>query len=94
MTISWSEEAVLSYKETIDVILESWSIDIFERFIEKLNTLFKKLKSHKILCPKSVISNLRKRIIPKQTSLIYRIKSDNLIEIILFINIRNKHKYQ
>mgnify|MGYP000061851155 FL=1 len=93
MKIVWSEEAALSYEELIDFILEKWTVEIVDNFIEKLNSLLFKLSKHKNLCPKSAIKNLRKCLVSEQTSLIYRVKSYNLIEIVLFVDNRSKHPY-
>lgn len=93
MKIVWSEEAALSYEEVIDFILEKWTIDIVANFIEKLNALLFKLSKHKNLCPKSAIMNLRKCLVSEQTSLVYRVKSSDLIEIVLFVDNRSNHPY-
>ena len=50
MKIVWSEEAALSYEELIDFILEKWTVEIVDNFIEKLNALLFKLSHHKNLC--------------------------------------------
>ena len=93
MKIVWSEEAILSYEKTIDFILERWNSTILTSFMAKVNTLLNKLSNHSKLCPKSLKMDLRKCIVSEQTSLVYRIKNDNLIEIVLFVDNRSKHNY-
>ena len=90
MTIDWSDEAVLTYNKTIDYLLEEWNADIAENFETKTNSLLDRLKTHKHLCPESNIIHLRKCVLHKNTSLIYRVKND-IIELVAFINNNTEH---
>ena len=90
--IVWSEEAKLSYENTIDFILENWEIEIAERFEKITNTLLDQLLINKKLCPESKIKALRKCILHKNTSLIYRVRKNN-IELVAFIDNRSEHSF-
>jgi plasmid stabilization system protein ParE len=92
MKIIWSNQAKISYEKIIDFILEQWSPDIAFNFESKTNRLLDNLKNNKKLCPVSKKKQLRKCIIHKNTSLIYRIIEQN-IEIVTFIDNRSKHQY-
>ena len=92
MKIVWSEQARTSYIKTIDNLLENWTIEIVINFENLTNNVLDKLKKKKYLCHESKQTKLRKCIIHKNTSLIYRIKKSN-IELITFIDNRSEHQY-
>lgn len=92
MKIIWSDQAKISYEETIDFILEQWSPDIGLDFENKTNDLLDKLKKNTKLCPNSKKKQLRKCVIHKNTSLIYKIVKPN-IELVTFIDNRSGHQY-
>lgn len=92
MKIIWSEQAKNSYEKIIDFILEQWNSDIALDFESKTNTLLDKLKQNKNLCPASKKTKLRKCVIHKNTSLIYKINNPN-IELVTFIDNRSQHNF-
>lgn len=92
MSIVWSNEAKVTYDDIIDDLLKKWSIDIAIDFEIKTNNLLDNLIIHKKLCPPSNMKKLRKCVIHKNASLIYRIKS-NTIELVTFIDNRTEHNY-
>ncbi|RLD63591.1 MAG: type II toxin-antitoxin system RelE/ParE family toxin [Bacteroidetes bacterium] len=92
MKIIWSNQAKFSYEEIIDFILEQWPTDIALDFENKTNNLLDKLKKNIKLCPNSKKKQLRKCVIHKNTSLIYKIVKPN-IELITFIDNRSEHQY-
>ncbi len=92
MKIIWSDQAKLSYEKTIDFILKDWSLDVALDFENRTNKLLDNLKKNTKLCPGSKNRQLRKCVIHKNTSLIYRIVKPN-IELITFIDNRSEHNY-
>ena len=92
MNIIWSNQAKISYEKTIDNILEQWSVNIAFDFEILTNKLLDNLKNNKAFCPKSQQTQLRKCVIHKNTSLIYRIKKST-IQLITFIDNRTDHHY-
>jgi len=92
MMIIWSDEAKITYNGIIDYLLKEWHIEIAIDFEDKTNELLDRLKTNKKLCPPSKVKKLRKCVIHKNASLIYRIKS-NSIELITFIDNRTDHSY-
>ena len=92
MKIIWSHQAKVSYEKIIDFILEQWSPDIALDFENKTNDLLDNLKKNVKLCPNSNKGQLRKCVIHKNVSLIYKIAKPN-IELVTFIDNRSKHQY-
>ena len=74
--ISWSPLAEETYLKTLSQILERWTVKEAEDFESKVESLIKKLKIQKYLCPPSFQQkNLRRCVIAPQTSLVYQIKN-------------------
>ncbi|RLD58603.1 MAG: type II toxin-antitoxin system RelE/ParE family toxin [Bacteroidetes bacterium] len=92
MIIIWSDQAEKSYNRMIDDILERWNPNIAENFENITNNLLDKLKKQRKLCPPSLKVNLRKCVIHKNVSLIYKIHKTN-IELIAFIDNRSDNLY-
>jgi len=93
MNIIWSKRAKLSYNKLVDDILEKWDYTVAEKLQCKVDALIDNLKTHNKLCPKSKQFKVRKCIIHKNTSLVYRIKNKSEIELITFVSNRSDHKY-
>ena len=92
MVIIWSNQAKISYENIIDNILKQWSIEIALKFELLTNKFLDTLKKNSKLCPVSEKTNLRKCVIHKTTSLIYKITNSN-IELVSFIDNRSNHGY-
>lgn len=91
--ISWSPLAEETYLKTLSQILDRWTIKEAENFEAKVESLIKKLKTQKRLCPPSdKQKSLRRCVIAPQTSLVYQIK-DNIIELVAFFDNRSEHQY-
>jgi len=92
-SIYWSPLAEETYLKTLSHILEEWTAKEAEDFENKIESLLKKLMTHKHLCPISnQQKNLRRCAVTHQTSFVYQIK-DNSIEIVAFFDNRSKDKY-
>ncbi len=92
MKIIWSDQTKVSYERIIDDILDKWSPNIAIDFEYKTNKLLDVLKKHNHLCPNSNKQNLRKCVIHKNVSLIYKI-NNSVIELVTFIDNRANHNY-
>ncbi len=91
--IYWSPLAEETYLRTLSQILERWTIKEAIAFEAKVESLIKKLKIHKHLCPPSdKFKKLRRCVLSPQTSLAYQIK-DNIIELVAFFDNRSEHGY-
>jgi plasmid stabilization system protein ParE len=92
MKIVWSNEAKLTYEAIIDDLLRKWAVEIALNFENDTNAVLDRLKINKKLCPPSKVKKLRKCVVHKNVSLIYRIKAST-IELITFIDNRTDHNY-
>jgi len=92
MNIIWSDEARKTYDNTIDDLIDKWQIEIALDFEEKTNSLLDHLKNYKKFCPPSKKKKIRKCVIHKNTSLIYKINKNN-IELVTFIDNHTEHNY-
>ncbi len=90
--IVWSDEAKNTYEAVIDDLLEKWPIDIALEFEELTNDLLNRLLQNKQLCPATQYKKLRKCVIHKNVSLVYKVNRKN-IELVSFIFNRDNHKY-
>jgi len=90
--IIWSPIAEVEYLNILKYIIENWSVNDAEIFDNTVNDLIDKIAINHQLCPKSKVNNFQKCVITHQTSLIYRINSEN-IEIISFISNYSNHQY-
>lgn len=84
MKINWSNKAKEQYEKIIDDLLERWPIQIALDFESLTDLLLKNLVINKKLCPVSKFEKLRKCVIHKNVSLIYRINKQT-IEIVTFL---------
>ena len=92
MNIIWSNQAKVSYEKTIDSLLKQWNVDIAINFETLTNELLDNLKTNKKLCPSSKQTQLRKCVIHKNTSLIYKITNQD-IELVTFLFNRSDHQF-
>jgi plasmid stabilization system protein ParE len=92
--ISWSPVAEETYLKTLNQILDKWTVKEAEDFEAKVERLIERLKSHKHLCPPSdKLKNLRRCVISPQTSLIYQINNNDIIELVAFFDNRSGHAF-
>ncbi len=92
MNIVWSTEAKTTYENIIDDLLKKWPNDIALEFEQRTNDLLEQLKKNKHLCPSSKFKKLRKCVIHKNASLIYKVNRKT-IEIITFIFNKDNHQF-
>ena len=83
--VVWSPRAKRKHLETLKNVKENWNIEVAEKVEKMIQTKISLLEQNKELCPISNIKGVRKCVISKQTSLIYRIKNLT-IEIITLID--------
>jgi len=91
--IVWTPLAFDSYQKIFDFVLENWTIQTVIELDQKVKEFEQNLLEQQFLCPSSKSNpNLRKCVISNHTSMIYRV-SDNLIEIIAFVDNRAEHGF-
>ena len=92
MEIIWSNQAVITYEDIIDNLLLRWNVDVALEFESLTNNILDKLKSNEKLCPGSKKTLLRKCVIHKNSSIVYRIGKHN-IEIVTFVFNKSNHSF-
>ena len=93
--IAWTPIAQETHRQIFNFILENWSIDIAIKFDDELQELLHNLKQYKHLCPPlPKRTGVRKCVISKQVSLLYRVLEQNKkIELLSFFDNRANHPY-
>lgn len=90
--IVWSNEAKKTYEAIIDDLLNKWPVNVAIDFEEKTTILLDRLLDNKQLCPSTKYKKLRKCVIHRNASLIYKVNSKN-IELVTFIFNRDDHHF-
>ncbi|MBI5916890.1 MAG: type II toxin-antitoxin system RelE/ParE family toxin [Bacteroidetes bacterium] len=92
-TIIWSDLAFLSFNDAVDYLTENYSLDLAIRFDEDVEKLLEKLCSFKNFCPPyEPRPVLRKCVVNRQVSLIYRVDGTTL-HLITFFDNRGIHPF-
>ncbi len=81
--IIWSPEAENDYEENINYLLKDWSIVDAQNFIDEVEATLILLQKFPEMYPLSTYKHVRKGVICKQISLLYRINHNN-IELLRF----------
>jgi plasmid stabilization system protein ParE len=93
MTVIWSNRAFLTYDKVIDDLLIEWNPDIAEDFENRTRKLLDNLKVHSKLCPASKFKTLRKCVIHKNVSMVYKLQGKSKINIVAFIRSQSNHHF-
>jgi plasmid stabilization system protein ParE len=92
LTVVWTLRASTNYEKIITFILEKFTLKEAIALIRKVNTTKLNVSIHKHICPISKKKNIYRCVIHQNTSLLYRIKNNEL-HIIALIDNRSNHKY-
>ena len=92
LTVRWTEQSLDSFEDIALQLIKKWNYKIAQDFDNDVQELIARLENNAKLCPPSKVKKLRKCVIHKNASLIYRIKS-NAIELITFVDNRTNHNY-
>jgi plasmid stabilization system protein ParE len=90
--VVWSSEAIDALDHILEYVFEEWGINPVLDLQNEIERVIIAIGNNKRLCPDSKRIGLRKCILSKQTSLIYKITKSQL-EIVTFIDNRSVHKY-
>ncbi len=91
-TIVWSPLARDTYLQILAFITKEWTTKEAIKFDDLVTAYLNALIENKFLCPASVKKHLRRCVLTKQTSLVYRVKGD-LIELVAFFGNPTDHAY-
>ena len=82
--IEFSRESVNQIRENINYLVENWSVRIADEFINKLNFKIEVISLFPYSYPKSTSTKtIRKCVVTKQMSLLYKIKNKKIIILAL-----------
>jgi plasmid stabilization system protein ParE len=84
--ILWTENALNTYIDNVDFILQNWTLKEAEKFGKLVEGLLNNIVLNNQLCPKSKLLNYRKCLVSKQTSLVYTIVEKNIVLIAFLDN--------
>lgn len=90
--IIWSTEALDNLDRILEYVFDEWGINPVLDLQNEIERLIIAIGNNKKLYPDSKITGLRKCVLSKQTSLVYRIVKSRL-EIVTFVDNRSEHKY-
>ena len=91
--IIWAPKAQKSYNRISDYILDKWSKKEVKKFNDRsLSVILKISKNPEMFVASKQKKNIRKGFISKHTSLIYKIKSNEIIELVYFWDNRQNPK--
>ncbi len=93
--VIWSDEAEEAYEQTWYYVLQNWSMNTVFKLEEEVQNLLERLSVHHRICqPLDEYPGLRKCVINKHNSLIYRIDdAEQAIRIMAFIDNRMNHSF-
>lgn len=92
-TIVWSDLAFLSFTDTVTYLTENHTLDAAVRFDEEVERLLGNLRSFKHYCPPyERRPALRKCVVNRNTSLIYRVDG-NTLHLVTFFDNRGIHPF-
>jgi plasmid stabilization system protein ParE len=77
--ITWSDEAVTDYHQTIDYLLQEWSEQAAIDFIEEVEAVLDILKLQPELYPLSSYPQVRRAVIRKQVTLYYTLEKEEIL---------------
>ena len=81
--IRWSENARNSFRDVIEQIKCKWSDKEVSAFVKKANRTFNTISNSPYIYQSTRYENVRRAVITKQTSVLYRVNSQH-IEILFF----------
>lgn len=90
--VEWSDEATETFKSIFSKLVEEFNLEIANKFRIYTNELIDNLSRNGKLCKKSKHINLRRCVLHKNTSLIYRLNG-GIISLVAFIDNRSNHAY-
>ena len=89
MKIRWTKRAQISFDQIIEFLKEEWSLNSAIKFVHKTNSFIETLKEQpKIGRPEKAKKDLRSFVLTRQTTVFYRIKSNEVIILLKFFDTR------
>ena len=91
--VYWSPDAKDSYADILRSVMDNFPLDTALKMDEKVERLISLLENNQQLCPPAKnFPEVRKCVVTKQLSLVYRIVGND-IELVVFLDNRMKHPF-
>lgn len=92
-TIFWTDEAIQNFESILRYLEQEWSEKEISNFKAMLNKRLGLIQKYPELFPSSEkVPHLRKAVLSKQTSVMYRISDDKIFIVHLFDNRQDPNK--
>jgi plasmid stabilization system protein ParE len=87
--IRWTKRAEKSFDQIVEFLQEKWSLNSAINFVKRTNHFIETLKEQpKIGRPEKAKKDLRSFVLSRQTTVFYRIKSNEVIILLKFFDTR------
>lgn len=90
--IIWSADAVSDYEQNIEYLLDEWGIKETQQFIDEIAEMLNTISKMPELFPLSDYRDIRKCVVRKQISILYRVKDDKIELVRIWNNKKNPKK--
>ena len=91
-SIKWTPKALETFEAISLQLIERWNVKTAFAFDKKVDAAIKQLEKNPKIHQVSKTYTLRKCVVHKNVSLIYKIR-ENTVELILFIDNRDNHDF-
>ncbi len=93
-SLLWTENAKSELSEIINYIATKWNEVAVRKFTKSLESALEAVLTMPTAFPESSINkNIRRKVISKQTSIYYKIFTDEIVILSIFDNRRNNSNY-
>jgi len=91
-TVKWTPKSLDSFESIALQLIERWNIETALLFHEKVEAVIRQLEINPKIYQASKRFNLRRCVIHKNVSLIFRINKD-VVQLIVFVDNRDGHGF-
>ena len=88
--IIWLPKAEERFKEIVIYLEENWSESVAKNFIQLTEKIIEYIKQNPKMFRKSNKKEIHEAVITKHNLLLYRIKNEEVIELLTFFDIRQR----
>jgi plasmid stabilization system protein ParE len=90
--IIWSDEAKADYTSNVDYLLQEWSIQDAQEFVDNVNDIISVLDQMPDMFPLSNYQKVRKGVVCKQISILYQVHQTEIHILRFWDNRKNPKK--
>ncbi|MCG3165142.1 MAG: hypothetical protein POELPBGB_00903 [Bacteroidia bacterium] len=92
MKIVWSADAIADYEQNINYLLDEWGTKETQQFIDEVSEMLGTISEMPELFPLSDYRNVRKCVVRKQISILYRVSNKQIELVRIWNNKQNPEK--